>query len=48
MAVLRKDRLVVPRGDTMLRVGDEVLVLVTDDSEDEVKRLLTGAEPATA
>ena len=48
VAVLRDDRLIVPRGDTMLRVGDEVVVLVTDDSEDEVKRLLTGAEPATA
>ena len=47
VAVLRNDRLIVPRGDTMLRVGDEVVVLVTDDSEDEVKRLLTGAEPAT-
>jgi hypothetical protein len=26
----------------MLRAGDEVLVLVTPDSEDEVKQLLTG------
>jgi trk system potassium uptake protein TrkA len=43
VAVLRRDRLVVPRGDTVLRVGDEVLVLVTDDSEGEVRELLTGA-----
>ncbi len=42
VAVLRKDRLIVPRGDTMLRAGDEVIVLVTSESEDEVKRLLTG------
>ena len=45
VAVLRKDRLIVPRGDTMLRAGDEVIVLVTSDSEDEVKRLLTGVAP---
>ena len=48
VAVLRNNHLIVPRGDTMLRAGDEVVVLVTVDSEDEVKRLLTGAEPATA
>jgi trk/ktr system potassium uptake protein len=46
VAVLRKDRLIVPRGDTMLRAGDEVVVLVTSDSEDEVKGLLTGVTPA--
>ena len=44
VAVLRKDRLIV-RGDTMLRAGDEVIVLVTSDSEDEVKQLLTGVAP---
>jgi trk system potassium uptake protein TrkA len=43
VAVLRADRLIVPRGDTMLRAGDEVLVLVTTDSEDEVNRLLTSS-----
>ena len=43
VAVLRRDRLVVPRGDTVLRVGDEVLVLVTDESEGEVRTVLTGA-----
>jgi Trk K+ transport system NAD-binding subunit len=42
--VLRKDRLIVPRGDTMLRAGDEVIVLVTSDSEEEVKELLTGVQ----
>ena len=48
VAVLRKDRLIVPRGDTMLRAGDEVVVLVTSESEDEVKRLLTGvSQPQT-
>jgi len=42
VAVLRKDHVVVPRGDTPVLAGDEVLVLVTDESEGEVRRLLTG------
>lgn len=42
VAVLRQDRVVVPRGDTVLYEGDEVLVLVTSESEDEVRRLLAG------
>mgnify|MGYP000035219814 CR=1 FL=1 len=42
VAVLRKDHVVVPRGDTPLLAGDEVLVLVTDDSEEQVRQLLTG------
>jgi trk system potassium uptake protein TrkA len=41
VAVLRSDRLIVPRGDTMLRSGDEVIVLVTSESEEAVKELLT-------
>jgi trk system potassium uptake protein TrkA len=43
VAVIRNDRVVVPRGDTLIRVGDEVLVLVTVDSEDEVRQILTGS-----
>jgi trk system potassium uptake protein TrkA len=43
VAVVRDQHVVVPRGDTVLRVGDEVLVLVTSESEDDVRRLLTGA-----
>lgn len=43
VAVLRNGRLIVPRGDTLLRAGDEVIVLVTTDSEDEVNRLLTSS-----
>ena len=42
VAVLREDHLVVPRGDTVLGAGDEVLVLATADAEDEVRRLLVG------
>jgi trk system potassium uptake protein TrkA len=42
VAVLRADRVVVPRGDTRLLVGDEVLVLATTESEAEVQAILTG------
>jgi trk system potassium uptake protein len=42
VAVLRNDHVVVPRGNTTVRVGDEVIVLVTTESEDEVRRILTG------
>lgn len=42
VAVVRADHLIVPRGDTRLTVGDEVLVLITADAEDEVQRLLVG------
>jgi Trk K+ transport system NAD-binding subunit len=40
--VVRGDRLIVPRGDTRLSVGDEVLALVTSDAEDMVQHLLVG------
>lgn len=43
VAVVRRDRLVVPRGDTVLQSGDEVLVLVTADVEATVHTLLIGA-----
>jgi trk/ktr system potassium uptake protein len=42
VAVVRGDRLIVPRGDTCLSVGDEVLALVTSDAEDVVQHLLVG------
>jgi trk/ktr system potassium uptake protein len=42
VAVVRNDRLVVPRGDTLLDVGDEVLVLVIGEAEAEVRRKLVG------
>jgi len=42
VAVVRQDRVIVPRGDTVLRVADEVLVLVTTEAEDEVRAILTG------
>jgi trk system potassium uptake protein TrkA len=43
VAVLRSDHVMVPRGDTILRGGDEVVVLVTGESEEEVRRILTGS-----
>lgn len=42
VAVLRNDRVIVPRGDTVLRVGDEVVVLVSGDGETEVRQILIG------
>ena len=43
VAVLRGEHVVFPRGDTIFEAGDEVLALVTRESEDEVRRILTGA-----
>jgi len=40
VAVIRDRHVIVPRGDTVLRAGDEVLVLVTDESEAEVRSRL--------
>jgi trk system potassium uptake protein TrkA len=42
VAVVREAHVVVPRGDTVLLAGDEVLALVTPDSEDGVKEILVG------
>ena len=39
VAVVREGRLIVPRGDTVLLSGDEVLVLSTADTEDAVHTL---------
>jgi trk system potassium uptake protein TrkA len=44
VAIVRRASVVVPRGDTRLEVGDEILVLVSPEAEDEVRRLLTGSE----
>jgi trk system potassium uptake protein TrkA len=42
VAVVRDGHVVVPRGDTSLGVGDEVLLLVTGEREEEVRGLLVG------
>jgi trk system potassium uptake protein TrkA len=43
VAVVRDGHVVVPRGDTVVNAGDEVLALVTPDSEDPVRSILIGA-----
>lgn len=40
VAVIRAGHVVVPRGDTVLAAGDEVLALVTPRSVDDVRNLL--------
>lgn len=42
VAIIREEHLVVPRGETVFEQGDEVLALVTPDSEEEMRELLTG------
>jgi trk system potassium uptake protein TrkA len=42
VAVLRSEHVVMPRGDTIFEAGDEVLAMVTSDSEEDVRSLLTG------
>ena len=48
VAVLRHERVIVPHGDTILRVGDEVLVLVAGEGEDDVRTALIGPTAADA
>ena len=42
VAVVRGEHVVMPRGDTVFEAGDEVLAMVTPESEDEVRTILTG------
>ena len=42
VAIVRDEHVVMARGDTLLLPGDEVLALVTPDSEEPVRRMLTG------
>lgn len=42
VAIIRDKHVIVPRGDSVLRTGDEVLVLSTPDAEDEVVKTLLG------
>jgi trk system potassium uptake protein len=41
VAIIRDDHVVMARGDTVMQAGDEVLALVTPDSEDLVRQMLT-------
>ena len=42
VAVVRDEHVVMARGDTVFHPGDEVLALVTPESEEEVRGILTG------
>jgi trk system potassium uptake protein TrkA len=42
VAIIRDDHVIVPRGDTVLRAGDEVLMLTSPEAEEEVVRKLLG------
>ena len=42
VAIIRNDHVIVPRGDTTLEVGDEVIVLSTSDAEQDVRAALIG------
>ncbi|MGB9111289.1 MAG: TrkA family potassium uptake protein [Acidimicrobiales bacterium] len=42
VAVVRESRVLPPRQDTVLSVGDEVLLLVSCDAEEAVRRFLVG------
>jgi len=44
VAIVRGHHVVVPRGDTVLAVGDEVLALITGDAEADLKATLIGGE----
>ena len=46
VGIVRDGSVVVPRGDTVVLAGDEVLALVTPESEDPVKAILIGPKPA--
>jgi trk system potassium uptake protein len=48
VAVIRERHVIVPRGETVMEAGDEVLVLVTPDSEDQVKTLFVGVASTEA
>jgi trk system potassium uptake protein TrkA len=42
VAVVRAERVMVPTRDTVLRPGDEVMALITEDAEAAVSKLLVG------
>jgi trk system potassium uptake protein TrkA len=45
VAIIRSGNVVVPRGDTAFLLGDEVIVLVSDDAEAEATALLVHDRP---
>jgi len=45
VAVVRAEHVIMPRGDTIFESGDEVMAMVTAESEEDVRRILAGVEP---
>ncbi len=45
VAIVRRANVIVPRGDSRMEPGDEVLALVGPDVEDEVREILAGGAP---
>jgi trk system potassium uptake protein TrkA len=42
VAIVRKEVVLVPESDTILRAGDEVMVLITEDAESAIQKILVG------
>lgn len=42
VAIVRDQHVIVPKGETPLKVGDEVLALATPEAENDLKKALTG------
>jgi trk system potassium uptake protein TrkA len=42
VAIVRDGRVLVPNKETVLRVGDEVMALITEDAEAAVSKILVG------
>jgi len=42
VAIIREEHVVVPNPDSILLGGDEVVVLVTEDAEGQIRLLLCG------
>lgn len=42
VAIVRDGRVLVPNKETVLRVGDEVMALITEDAEEAVSKILVG------
>jgi trk system potassium uptake protein TrkA len=42
VAIVRDQVVLVPESDTILRAGDEVMVLITEDAETAIQKILIG------
>jgi trk system potassium uptake protein TrkA len=45
VAIVRRDSVIVPRGDSRMEAGDEVLALVGPEVEERVREVLAGTPP---